>query len=120
MSASPMVSRRAAPASPTDHATLRQDASSALALAAFHHRRGSHAAAARQTVLALKPLRKLASIERTTSASPCTNCRDNFPLPSGPLDFFDKQVVADYVTRRTACTKCPAAQKPCLKNGGAQ
>ena len=53
------------------------------------------------------------------ATNPCTNCRDNFPLPSGPMDFFDTQVVADYVTRRTACTLCPAAQKPCLKGGAA-
>ena len=50
-----------------------------------------------------------------TTTNPCTNCRDNFPLPSGPLDFFDSRVVADYVTRRTACTKCPADAKPCLQ-----
>lgn len=49
------------------------------------------------------------------TTNPCTDCRDNFPLPSGPLDFFDTQVVADYVTRRTACTLCPADAKPCLQ-----
>ena len=50
-----------------------------------------------------------------TTTNPCTDCRDNFPLPSGPLDFFDTQVVSDYVTRRTACTLCPADAKPCLQ-----
>lgn len=49
------------------------------------------------------------------TTNPCTDCRDNFPPPSGPLDFFDSRVVADYVTRRTACTKCPANAKPCLQ-----
>ena len=108
---------RTAPASPTDRATLRTDASSALALAAFHHRKGNHTAAARQAVLALKVLRKLQAFE-ATSASPCANCPDNRPLPKA-MDFFDAQVVADYVSRRTACTLCPAAQKPCLKGGAA-
>ena len=51
--------------------------------------------------------------------NPCTNCRDNFPLPVGPLDFFDTQVVNDYTQRRTACTLCPAGDKPCLPKGGA-
>ena len=110
---------RTAPTSPTDRATLRADASSALALAAFRHRKGSHAAAARQAVLALKALRRLAAFERTTSASPCTDCRDNRPLPSGPLDFFDTPVVGFAIERRTACTLCPAADKPCLKGGAA-
>ena len=54
------------------------------------------------------------------TTNPCTNCRENRPLPSGPLDFFDTQVVADYVTRRTACTKCPADAKPCLQPAPAQ
>ena len=109
---------RTAPASPTHRATLRTDASSALALAAFHHRKGNHTAAARQAVLALKVLRKLQAFE-ATSASPCTNCPDNRPLPSGPLDFFDTPVVAFAIERRTACTLCPTADKPCLKGGAA-
>ena len=54
-----------------------------------------------------------------TATSPCTGCRDNFPLPDGPLDFFDTHVVQDYIQRRTACTLRPAAQKPCLPKGGA-
>ncbi len=110
---------RTAPASPTHRATLRTDASSALALAAFHHRKGNHTAAARQAVLALKVLRKLQAFERTTSASPCTDCPENRPLPSGPLDFFDAQAVADYTRRRKACDLCPAGAKPCLPEGGA-
>ena len=48
------------------------------------------------------------------TTNPCTNCPDNRPLPKA-MDFFDTQVVADYVTRRTACTKCPADAKPCLQ-----
>ena len=110
---------RTAPASPTHRATLRTDASSALALAAFHHRKGNHTAAARQAVLALKVLRKLQAFERTTSASPCTDCPENRPLPSGPLDFFDTPVVGFAIERRTACTLCPAGAKPCLPEGGA-
>ena len=55
-----------------------------------------------------------------TTTNPCTNCRDNFPLPSGPLDFFDTQVVADYIQRRTACTLRPADAKPCLQPAPAQ
>ena len=54
------------------------------------------------------------------TTNPCTDCRDNFPLPSGPLDFFDTQVVADYVTRRTVCTLCPADAKPCLQSAPAK
>ena len=121
MSASPMASRCAAPASPAfDPVALHFEAVNACAMARWYAARYQHIKAARKATQALSALRKLAAFERTTSASPCTDCRDNFPLPSGPLDFFDTQVVADYVTRRTACTKCPAAQKPCLKNGGAQ
>ena len=59
----------------------------------------------------------------TSSAptSPCTGCPDNFPLPQGPLDFFDRHVVQDFIRRRTACTLCPAASKPCLvQKGGAK
>lgn len=112
---------RTAPASSTDRATLRTDAACALALAAFHHRKGSHTAAARQTVLALKSLRKLAAFERAQKAttSPCTGCPDNFPLPAGPLDFFDTHVVKDYIQRRTACTLRPEGDRPCLKGGAA-
>lgn len=58
----------------------------------------------------------------TSSAptSPCTGCPDNFPLPQGPLDFFDQRVVQDFIRRRTACDLCPAGTKPCLPEGGAQ
>ena len=54
------------------------------------------------------------------TTNPCTDYRDNFPLPSGPLDFFDTQVVADYIQRRTACTLRPADAKPCLQPAPAQ
>ena len=51
--------------------------------------------------------------------SPCTGCPDNFPLPQGPLDFFDRHVVQDFIRRRSACTLRPAGSKPCLPEGGA-
>mgnify|MGYP001614563355 CR=1 FL=1 len=51
---------------------------------------------------------------RHASAPACNDCRDNFPLPQA-LDVFDQMVVAGYVERRTACTACPAAHKPCLE-----
>lgn len=50
---------------------------------------------------------------QAVQAKPCQNCRDNFPLPEAK-DFFDQQVVLGYVRRRTACTACPAAEKPCM------
>ena len=46
-------------------------------------------------------------------AKPCQNCRDRFPLPKA-MDYFDQQVIAGYTARRTACTACPDAEKPCL------
>ena len=52
-----------------------------------------------------------------TGAPACQSCRDNFPLPQA-LDFFDRMVVADYSKRRTACTACPAADKPCMQAAG--
>ena len=57
----------------------------------------------------------------SASASLCASCPDNFPLPQGPLDFFDQRVVQDFIRRRTACTLRPAGTKPCLvQEGGAQ
>ncbi|GKS83812.1 hypothetical protein AVMA1855_06690 [Acidovorax sp. SUPP1855] len=50
---------------------------------------------------------------QAVQAKPCQNCRDNFPLPE-PKDFFDQRVVTGYIERRTACSACPAAVKPCL------
>ena len=95
-------------------------ATSDASLAAFYLRRGDVKAARRKAIRLLKALQGLSKFEcAQASASPCTGCPDNFPLPDGPLDFFDTQVVADYVSRRTACTLCPAAQKPCLKGGAA-
>ena len=53
--------------------------------------------------------------------SPCTGCRDNFPLPTGPMDVIDQWAVNDFISRRTACTLRPAASKPCLvQKGGAK
>mgnify|MGYP007017075570 FL=1 len=68
--------------------------------------RYEHTKAARKATQALSALRKLIQFERaekaTTSASPCTGCIQNRPLPSGPLDFFDAQVVRGYIELRTA------------------
>lgn len=112
---------RTAPASPVfDPVATHFEAVNACAMARWYAARYQHTKAARKATQALSALRKLAAFERAEEAtSPCTDCRDNFKLPSGPLDFFDTQVVADYVTRRTACTLCPSAQKPCLPKGGA-
>ena len=56
----------------------------------------------------------------STSTSLCASCLDNFPLPTGPMDVIDQWAVKDQMDRRTACTLCPAASKPCLvKKGGA-
>lgn len=49
-----------------------------------------------------------------TAVSPCTKCRDNFPLPVA-MDYFDQRVIADYTQRRSACTAMPDAVKPCLQ-----
>ncbi len=50
---------------------------------------------------------------QAVQAKPCQNCRDNFPLPEAE-DVFDQHVVHGYLVRRTACTACPAAAKPCM------
>ena len=50
---------------------------------------------------------------RAVQAEPCQKCRDNFPLPVA-VDYFDQQVIAGYVERRTACGLQPAYCKPCL------
>ena len=122
MTTSPMASRSAAPTSPTfDPVATHFEAVNAAAMARWYAARYNHPAAARKAGQALSALRKLVQFEcaQATSASPCTGCRDNFPLPDGPLDFFDTHVVQDYIQRRTACTLRPAAQKPCLPKGGA-
>lgn len=94
-------------------------ATSDAAMAKLYLSRGDIPAARRKAVQLLKALQGLSKFEcAQASASPCTNCPENRPLPKA-MDFFDAQVVADYVTRRTACTLCPAAQKPCLKGGAA-
>lgn len=119
MSTSPMASRRAAPASPAfDPVATHMEAVNACAMARWYAARYEHTKAARKAAQGLSALRKLQAFE-ATSASPCTNCPENRPLPSGPLDFFDAQVVADYIRRRKACDLCPTAQKPCLPEGGA-
>ena len=84
----------------------------------LHTRKGNHAGAARKAVQALGALRRLQSVAAKAPASPCTNCRDNFPLPEA-ADVFDSMVIAGYVERRTACDLCPASAKPCLTNGRA-
>ncbi|AYM97954.1 hypothetical protein EAG14_19835 [Acidovorax sp. 1608163] len=50
---------------------------------------------------------------KAVQAKPCQNCRDNFPLPEAK-DVFDQHVVHGYLVRRSACTACPGAAKPCL------
>ena len=62
----------------------------------------------------------VATMHDAASASLCASCLDNFPLPTGAMDIFDQWAVQDQMARRTACTLCPAAAKPCLvKKGGA-
>ena len=61
----------------------------------------------------------LGSDASSQPTSPCTGCRDNFPLPTGPMDVFDQHVVQDFLRRRTACSLRPAGSKPCLPEGGA-
>ena len=105
---------------PFDPVATHMEAVNAAAMARWYAARYEHTKAARKATQALSALRKLIQFERaekaTTSASPCTGCIQNRPLPSGPLDFFDAQVVRGYIERRTACTLCPTADKPCLKN----
>ena len=56
----------------------------------------------------------------SASASLCASCLDNFPLRAQPQDIFDTWALEGQLARRTACTLCPAASKPCLvKKGGA-
>ena len=75
--------------------------------------------AARKAVQALGALRRLQSMAAKAPASPCTHCRDNFPLPEA-ADVFDSMVIAGYVERRTACGMCSANEKPCLDMGAQQ
>ena len=122
MSASPMASRRAAPASPTfDPIATHFEAVNAAAMSRWYAARYEHTKAARKATQALSALRKLIQFERaekaSASANPCTGCIQNFALPDGPLDFFDAQVVRGYIELRTACTERAGAAKPCLKGG---
>ena len=60
------------------------------------------------------------STSTSASASLCASCLDNFPLRAQPQDIFDTWALEGQLARRTACTLCPAASKPCLvKKGGA-
>lgn len=120
-----LASRSAAPTLPAtgtshDPIQLHIQAHNALSMA-LHYMRMPEAnvpGAARKAVQALGALRRLQSAPINEPASPCTNCRDNFPLPQA-LDVFDRMVVAGYVERRTACDKCPAGAKPCMTTEGA-
>ena len=55
----------------------------------------------------------------STPTSPCTGCRDNFPLPVQAKDIFDTWALQDQTARRSACDLRPAGSKPCLPQGGA-
>ena len=104
---------------PFDPVATHMEAVNAAAMARWYAARYEHTKAARKATQALSALRKLIQFERAEKAttSPCTDCRDNRPLPSGPLDFFDSQVVRGYIELRTACTERAGAAKPCLKGG---
>ena len=118
-----LASRRAAPTpaqgarlGAPDPIQLHADAHNALAMALHYLRQPDQAnvaGATRKAVQALSALRRLQPVANKTPASPCTNCRDNFPLPEA-ADVFDSMVIAGYVERRTACDLCPASAKPCL------
>ena len=122
MRPSPQASRSAAP-TPTafDPVALHFEAVNACAMARWYAARHNHPAAARKAGLALAALRRLAAFEREQAGtSPCTGCRDNFPLPAQPKDIFDTWALQDQTARRTACTLHPAAAKPCIaQKGGA-
>ena len=107
------------PAQSIDLVALHGEAINACAMATYYTRKGNHAGAARKAVQALGALRRLQSVAAKSPASPCTNCRDNFPLPEA-ADVFDSMVIAGYVERRTACDLCPASAKPCLTSGRAE
>ena len=96
-----------------DPVALHGEAINACAMATYYTRKGNHAGAARKAVQALGALRRLQSVAAKSPASPCTNCRDNFPLPVA-ADVFDSMVIAGYVERRSACDRCPSDAKPCL------
>ena len=102
-----------------DPVALHGEAINACAMATYYTRKGNHAGAARKAVQALGALRRLQSMAAKAPASPCTHCRDNFPLPEA-ADVFDSMVIAGYVERRTACGMCPASAKPCLTSGRAE
>ena len=61
-------------------------ATSDAAMAKLYLSRGNIPAARRKAVQLLKALQGLSKFEcAQASASPCTGCPDNFPLPDGPL-----------------------------------
>lgn len=96
------------------------DAHNALAMALHYLRQpgdANVAGATRKAVQALAALRRLnVPAGDIQPASPCTGCRDNFPLPAA-ADVFDRMVVDGYLARRKACAKCPEGAKPCLPGG---
>ncbi len=121
-----LASRCAAPSLPTtgtpDPIQHFADAHNALAMALHYLRQpgdANVAGATRKAVQALAALRRLnVPAGDIQPASPCTGCRDNFPLPAA-ADVFDRMVVDGYLARRKACAKCPEGAKPCLPNGRA-
>ncbi len=103
-----------------DPVALHGDAHNALAMALHYLRQpgdANVAGATRKAVQALAALRRLnVPAGDIQPASPCTGCRDNFPLPAA-ADVFDRMVVDGYLARRKACAKCPEGAKPCLPGG---
>ena len=124
MTASPVASRSAAPTTTLhlDPIALHGDACNALSMALHYLRQPEAlnvAGAARKAGQALAALRRLAVSEQPAPADPCTGCPQNFPLPDGPLDFFDQRAAESCIAVRTACDLRPTGSKPCLQKGGA-
>lgn len=118
----PVITLASRSAAPTTHhldpVALHMEAVNACSMARWYAARHDHAKAARKATQAMVALRRLAATELPAPADPCTGCPQNFPLPDGPLDFFDQRVVDSYIAIRTACDQCRAGSKPCLKKGG--
>ena len=119
-----LASRCAAPSLPAtgtpDPIPHFADAHHALAMALHYLRQpgdANVAGATRKAVQALAALRRLnVPAGDIQPASPCTGCRDNFPLPAA-ADVFDRMVVDGYLARRKACALRPEGAKPCLTTG---